>query len=504
MIKIAFFFDDNKLIQEFSELRFDKVGLSSVGFFSKTKEAVEDLAVVNPQIIMTDDSFSDMAESEFLSEIKDSFHNAVLIKYGDINSFDRVRSAFKLGYTDYVTVADYMSDHYEMFLDIVSSNEFIVEDSYEVKIQRENDIKRYAYGYSNAMVLKHNVNPEAVFFGSIAIVNFDALAKDQWAYEKEQMLFAFKNIISELIEEYENGEFFFDYYSQVYFAFSPSETVDKNYVKRAIKDIADTLRKILGAISFCIVMDEPIKLNMFVECCHKKIDTSNILHIVANDYVYFLDDLQRDFVEKFDSPRKSKKFEVLLDNLDFEEAVNEIRSLYEIHPSKEEVPNFIDYIKFVFNGIRQLDIQNQVGLIKEDDINKIVSIYNLPVIIEYFVCCIYSISDFISEDKYVSLQISKYLQEHLSDNITLQNISDNFNFEYTYTSKYFTQIMGMPFKKYFNNLRLSTALNLLKSSDLKCYEIAAKCGYNNYEHFSRIFYRKYGIWPKEIIRQKKH
>lgn len=222
MINIAFFFDDEKTIQMFSELDFSKVGLSSVGFFKKSTEDIEKLIIIKPNIIMTDESFINMPENEFVNEIKDNFHKAVFIKLGQISSFTQVRNAFKKGYSDYITLSDYMADPYEMFLDIVSSNDFNTEDSYEVKALIENDLMKYAYGNISSMSQRHNINPDSVIFASITMLNFDFIAKNDWAYEKEQLLFAFKNIIYEMLDGFENGEFFFNFYSQVFFVFTPT------------------------------------------------------------------------------------------------------------------------------------------------------------------------------------------------------------------------------------------------------------------------------------------
>mgnify|MGYP003305954530 CR=1 FL=1 len=112
--------------------------------------------------------------------------------------------------------------------------------------------------------------------------------------------------------------------------------------------------------------------------------------------------------------------------------------------------------------------------------------------------CVNKIMDGISESSRMSIHIKKYLENHIAENVTLKDLAINFNFEYNYSSKYFNKIMGMSFKKYFTNLRLEVAKNLLRTTKHKCYEIAAMCGYKNYEHFSRMFYKKYKIWPKQI------
>ena len=50
---------------------------------------------------------------------------------------------------------------------------------------------------------------------------------------------------------------------------------------------------------------------------------------------------------------------------------------------------------------------------------------------------------------------------------------------------------------YINYVRVQAATNLLKNTNLKNYEIAEKVGYQNVEHFSRIFKKLLGKTPGE-------
>lgn len=59
----------------------------------------------------------------------------------------------------------------------------------------------------------------------------------------------------------------------------------------------------------------------------------------------------------------------------------------------------------------------------------------------------------------------------------------------------------MTFRDYVTELRLDRAKQLINTTDLRMYEISERIGYNNVEHFTRMFKKKYGISPSDYKKQ---
>lgn len=80
-----------------------------------------------------------------------------------------------------------------------------------------------------------------------------------------------------------------------------------------------------------------------------------------------------------------------------------------------------------------------------------------------------------------------YVDEHLSDELSLQRLSAQFHLNYTYCSELFRAITGATFTKYLSSHRMERARTLIITTPMSISEIARQTGYSNYNHFSATF-----------------
>lgn len=97
-------------------------------------------------------------------------------------------------------------------------------------------------------------------------------------------------------------------------------------------------------------------------------------------------------------------------------------------------------------------------------------------------------------------QISKYVEQHYSEPVSIKEISKACGMSQPHFMKFFKQTMGMTFTSYLNDYRLTMASRLLLSSEDSILTIAGDTGYNNLSYFNRIFKEKFGITPREFRR----
>lgn len=96
----------------------------------------------------------------------------------------------------------------------------------------------------------------------------------------------------------------------------------------------------------------------------------------------------------------------------------------------------------------------------------------------------------------------QYLEDHFTDhNLTLKTVADQVGLSEKYFSTQFTKRCGCTFISYLNGLRLRYAQDLLRSTDLKIYQVSDRAGYNSIEHFTHIFKKNLGISPKDYRAQ---
>lgn len=94
--------------------------------------------------------------------------------------------------------------------------------------------------------------------------------------------------------------------------------------------------------------------------------------------------------------------------------------------------------------------------------------------------------------------VCDYIDNHFSDEITLQHLAELSHFSEGYLSRLFHQQTGETIRSYMSSVRIDNALRMLKFSDKNVSDIAMSCGFHNISHFHRIFKKHTGHTPREI------
>jgi two-component system response regulator YesN len=98
-------------------------------------------------------------------------------------------------------------------------------------------------------------------------------------------------------------------------------------------------------------------------------------------------------------------------------------------------------------------------------------------------------------------EIIEYIIDHLSSNVSLRDVANQFSFSPNYLGQLFKEETGINFSEYIVKLRMEKASDLLKNSKLKIYEVADQVGYRYMPYFSRQFKETFGMTPMEFRRK---
>lgn len=91
-----------------------------------------------------------------------------------------------------------------------------------------------------------------------------------------------------------------------------------------------------------------------------------------------------------------------------------------------------------------------------------------------------------------------YIMEHYQKpDLTLKEVAEYVDLSEKYFTTKFTKECGETFLSYLTGLRVQKAKELIKTTTFKMYEIAEMVGYNNPEHFNRIFKKSTGLSPAQ-------
>ncbi|MCF2668348.1 MULTISPECIES: response regulator transcription factor [Lachnospiraceae] len=101
----------------------------------------------------------------------------------------------------------------------------------------------------------------------------------------------------------------------------------------------------------------------------------------------------------------------------------------------------------------------------------------------------------------VIIGITRYLQEHLEEEVSLSVLAEEFHLNPQYISQLFKNEIGVGFLAYLTNIRMEKAKKLLLSTSFPIAEIAQKTGYGDYRVFTKVFKKAEGITPSQYRRE---
>lgn len=96
--------------------------------------------------------------------------------------------------------------------------------------------------------------------------------------------------------------------------------------------------------------------------------------------------------------------------------------------------------------------------------------------------------------------VELYIQRHLSEDLSLQNVSRQFNISQTYMGKLIRKYRDDSFNHYLTRVRMQKATELMRDKPgLYIKDVAQMAGYHDQFYFSRIFRSYMGVCPSDYL-----
>ena len=99
------------------------------------------------------------------------------------------------------------------------------------------------------------------------------------------------------------------------------------------------------------------------------------------------------------------------------------------------------------------------------------------------------------------LEISKYMQEHCSESLTLNKLGKEFHMSPKYFSVYFQKHFARNFSDYIMAIRLENAKRLLLETEAGMELVAQQSGFSSSSYFIRIFRETLGMTPGQYRKE---
>lgn len=190
---------------------------------------------------------------------------------------------------------------------------------------------------------------------------------------------------------------------------------------------------------------------------------------------------------------KLKKENELTSHILFKNAVDSyIRNLLDSHPCKyynDLSHNYNFYIK------KSLIIDNSRELAK----TKAILHNHLNAIL----ITLFDTLNPQTQNRYVN-SILKYINDNITTPLSLTDVCQAVHLSKEYVARVFKKEMGITVTEYIIQQKLNLAKDMLSSDEISLKDISEKLGYQDYNYFSRLFKRYYGISPIKMKKELKN
>lgn len=97
--------------------------------------------------------------------------------------------------------------------------------------------------------------------------------------------------------------------------------------------------------------------------------------------------------------------------------------------------------------------------------------------------------------------VIQYIQEYYTQPISNRTLADLVYLSEGRFNHLFKESMGVSPLNYINEIRLKKAKNLLETKEYTVSEVALEVGFSDFNHFGRLFYKKYNCTPSSILKK---
>ena len=179
---------------------------------------------------------------------------------------------------------------------------------------------------------------------------------------------------------------------------------------------------------------------------------------------------------------------------------------------RPEVKSSAKYVSFNFtaNDTSILPTKPHLVGVISHDIRKLISVFSASHLsniystrgkvinlLNYILLEINDILEFDSNNKHI-IEIIKYINEHISEPITLSSVSSKVNLSKEYTAHIFKEETGKTVTEYINERKLFIAKEMILGTNYPLEHICKRTGYDNYSYFSRVFKKQFDITPRDM------
>lgn len=455
-------------------------GFSVIGIAESGHQCLRQIEEDRPDIVITDIKMPGMTGVELVKHIHEAYPDIIMLAVSGYSEFGYAKAMLRYGVMDYLLKPIVPSEMRE----VMESVKKQADSLYRIKRNR-------------ILHQQDNVNDEEV--------------KQYFPYPFYSGILIRKNGLPRRFEENAHEEIFQEMNDIFYFGRDKMETLYLFPSDILVQDMVESILKKeqedAGYIT-AVLTKNPIPVEKLLERIRSMYWLLDVRLVNGVDQVMYLEEYQQEEIKKsqYNIKKMLSKFESFVEAQRKEEAKKELDRLTayweSIEISQWELERIVDYIMVVCTDFMEnisWDVRD--NNVYDDMFYSQNNIRDIMTEVKNNIFREKAETESIKLDTPEFFQaITRYLENHISENMTLKSIGKEFGISQTYLGTLFCKYNHKPFSHYLMELRLEKAKKIFQvESDLLIKDVASMTGYRDQFYFSRIFRAYTGMSPTEYI-----
>ncbi len=488
-------------------------------------EALKLIEANDYTIIITDITMPKMNGLEFIDRIKQLGSTAEIIVLSGYNEYDFVRQSFKYGVVDYLLKSDINSDNIVQLLDKCMAN------------LKQKNIQKDETNISNKVFKKHvleqlisksigtgiyeqiktcglQIHNENIILAIFCIDNYKILEDKMDFFVMQNLLNSILSLFDRKQNEFKIGEILKISNKKYLYIMSFKDEASLGEILRKsniiLKSIIYDFKQFYNLSVTCGISDvfsgyeninnayhqaeKAIKMKIIYGCSN--IITQQLVYNVNHHDVQISKNIVANLVKNIGEDETQINIELeTIKNIISKLQISDIKDAYSLF----ENLTFMTTNLLAESGIKMDDLFSS-------GVNFCNEFMNMETIEEmefWYESLIRKVNSMLREQNDSKSQILekaiKFIKIHYCDTISLKVVSDYCNISESHLSKLFSTYKQYSFIQLVTSLRIEKAKSLIREKNKSIGEICEEVGYENQEHFSRVFKKMVGVSPKKFI-----
>ena len=535
MMRILVVDDEPMMRDVYQELiDWQEYGFTLVGAADDGKTALEMLQNTSVDIVITDLKMPIMSGLELIKKASEQFPQVKFIVMSGYDDFHLVREAYQLGVKEYFLKMEMDADVllqsiFKIQKEIEAENEKIAQEINNVELfkkmyqnnfysnltskeqwnNREGIIKNIIWGADGKEAAKQLsqtgrvVCEDNMYIMSLTLLDYYKIEESIWNGEREMLKYAILNVLEETCDNYDAMYPFCNLPNQ-FVILCAGINHSASVCKKVFEQIQNAFLLCFGMKVDCGVSG-PVSSFGELKRIHQEAKmASSYSFITGHDQLVIFHDVLFEG-EELNITKKIGEIKRLLSKAEPDRLREEAHTL-RVSP---KIKNYeqIEPIKKLFylyyiEMMSFLEEKEMKGEFTEHIIryNEIKDEADLQAFNSWLLKSVNEVADILMSNSDIS-KAEQYIKNNYGKQLSLNEVAEYLEMSPWHFSKVFYKKVGIHFSQYLMQVRMEEAVQLLKNTNLKIYEVAMRVGYNNTDQFSRMFKKTIGKSPKEFKKQ---